>query len=76
MYDTNFTPPVDLGWSGGRHLTLGARSKLHIGREVAEQVQAEYLLRTHREMERAEAEGVRLKERRALLGSRGLATQP
>ena len=46
------------------------------GREVAEQVQAEYLLRTQREMERAEAEGVRLKERRALLGSRGLATQP
>ena len=46
------------------------------GREAAEQVQAEYLLRAQREMERAEAEGVRLKERRALLGSRGLATQP
>ena len=35
--------------------------------EVAGRVQAEYLLRTQREMERAEADSVRLRERRALL---------
>ena len=37
------------------------------GGEVAGRVQAEYLLRTQREMERAEADSVRLRERRALL---------